>query len=218
MTDPITPPENQDSPTLESIADVPVADMSDEQKTFVKENAESLTPEQKETYKDILAPEATPEVIEPETRTPAQIKKDAQDIEDDDDIDPEDAARIGKVVEKRLAPLSEVQKQLRDIQDSQEVDAFIRVKPEFSKYRESIIKHVQHPAYSNIPVHNIAAMVASKDLMRMGAEQEREAQRKAKETNAGGGTQRKITPGKIDWKNASKEEFEAHKARVLGQG
>jgi hypothetical protein len=76
---------------------------------------------------------------------------------------------------------------------------------------------MKHPAYKNIPVKNIAAIVAARDLQKIGAMKEREAQRKANETR-GGGSSARPTPGAgKDWHRAPKAEVEAKKAEVLGR-
>ena len=199
---------------LDDVVQISPDELDDSQKTFLQENADNLTDEQKETFKDIL--EKKEEVIklgevEPEIRTPAQKKEEKTEEEE---INPDDEQVIKKVVEKRIKPVADI---LQRVKDEQEVDAFLRVKPELSKYRDVIIKYVQHPAYANIPVYNIAAMVTAKDLQALGAEKEREAAKKAKDTGGDGGTQRKATSGKTDWAKASKEEFEAQKSIILGQ-
>jgi hypothetical protein len=97
------------------------------------------------------------------------------------------------------------------------VDQFVAEKPEFAKYKPVILKYLQHPVYSKIPVKNIAAMVASNDLLKLGAKKEREAQAKADATKTGGQPVRKQGMGQVDWSKAPKEDFEAHKRRVLGQ-
>jgi len=214
-----TPPEL----TIETVTTVAVEELNDDQKTFLKDNADNLSDEQKETYKTVLEDkeeEINPEEFEPETRTPAQIKKDKEEgnpPEEEDEIDPEDEKTISKVVEKRMKPVSEALQQLQKVKDEQEVDAFIRVKPEYAKYRDVMVKYVGHPAYAQIPVHNIAAIVASKDLQKLGAEKEREAAKKAEETKDKGNQIRKQAGGATDWKNVPKSDFEAKRAEVMGQ-
>lgn len=157
------------------------------------------------------------DTIEPETRTKAEIKADDKKEKeaDDPDLDPEDEKRISKVLDKRLggyeAKLARVQK----LENEAEVNGFLSGKPEFTKYKATILKYMDHPSYSNIPAHNIAAIVASKDLMKMGAQKEREAAKQAKDTQTPGNTARKEATMK-DWGSASKEDYEAQRAKVLG--
>lgn len=161
--------------------------------------------------------EQTPEPeegIDPDKITIETRGKDEEAIDYGEDIDPDDAKTIGTIVEKQTA---NVKKQLQDTADRLEVDSFVQEKPEFAKYKPAILKYLQHPVYSKIPVKNIAAMVASDDLLKLGAKKEREAQSKADATKGGGTQVRKDGMGTKDWKTASKAEFEEQKRRVLGQ-
>lgn len=208
---------------LTEVVEVAPEEVTEEQKTFLEEHKAELTPEQATKFgieQEKKEEEIKPEEYEPETRTPAEIKKEEEKKgdEDESEVDPEDQKTIGKVVDERMKPVTEALKQIQKVKDEQEVDAFLRVRPEFNKYREVMIKFVSHPAYAQIPVHNIAAIVASKDLQRLGAEKERETAKKVAETKEKGGQVRKPGTGEVDWKTASKEEFEAQKAKVLGQG
>jgi hypothetical protein len=214
---------SQDPPeiTLESLADVAVADLNDDQKAVITASADKLTDEQKETYKDILTPpDETIDVskVEPETRSPAQIKKDEKEEEEtedeDNEVTPEDEKAISKIVDKKVG---DKLKKLEEMENKSEVDSFIVVKPEFGKYREVALKYMNHPAYANIPIHNIMAIVASKDLQKLGAEKEREAQKKAKDTQGGGSSVREPAKGTVDWSKATKEQLHAKQAEVMGQ-
>jgi len=153
--------------------------------------------------------EIDPEEITPETRQKIEEKKKE---EEEGETDPEDEKMIGKVVDKRL---DQVTKDLRDTKDQMEVDSFIRSKPEFGKYREVALKYMKSPAYNNIPAHNIMAMVASKDLQKLGAQKEREAAENAKNTQSPGSTARKPTGGKTDWSKATREDIDAKKAEIF---
>ena len=75
---------------------------------------------------------------------------------------------------------------------------------------------MKHEVYSKIPVKNIFAMVASKDLMKMGATAERKAQAKADATKTKGTPARTPAGGKTDWSKASHEDFEAQLRKVKG--
>jgi hypothetical protein len=134
-------------------------------------------------------------------------------IEYGEEIDPDDAKTIGAVVEKQTAS---VKARLQDTQDRLEVDEYLQSHPELSKYKPVILKHMKHPAYKQIPVKNIAAMVASEDLMKLGAKAEREAQAKADATKVRGTQVRKTGGGAEDWKKAPKEAFEEQVRKVKG--
>lgn len=153
--------------------------------------------------------------IEPEVRNP--VKTDTKDEKDkSEDIDPEDEVTIGRVVDKRLATVNEKLNQIEQIRNETEVNSFLQGNPEYSKYKNSILKHVAHPAYTNIPIGNIAAMIASKDQQKIGAQKERAAAAAAKATHKTGQTVRK-TGGSVDWSNMSQADFQAQKAKILGQ-
>lgn len=143
-------------------------------------------------------------------------KVDEGEIDYGTEIDPDDIKTIGTIVEKQTAG---VRKQLQDTADRLEVDAFVQEKPEFAKYKPVILKYLQHPVYNQIPVKNIAAMVAMNDLVKMGAKQEREAQAKANATKGGGTSVRQPQGGgQVEWSTVPKETFEAQKRRVLQGG
>ena len=154
-------------------------------------------------------PEEEPEDIEPEVRRKSDATPPSE--EEDEEIDPDDQRRISKVVSK------EVGSKVQELDNKMEVYQFVTSKPEFAKYQNQILRYMAHPAYANIPVHNIAAIVASKDLMKMGAAKERETQEKVNQTKNPGSSVRKPSGGTPDWKTASKEDFEAQKAKVLGR-
>lgn len=227
--DPINDDNNQDPKggdtiTLETVVDVSPDDLSDEQKTFLQENADGLSDEQKETFKDALEVEEEepenidPEKVEIETRTPEPKKKEEPEPtgDDDDEIDPEDRKNISKVVDDKLDDFSGKLDEVQKVKDQQEVSDFVGDNPEFKSYKGVLLKYMAHPAYKNIPVKSIAAIVAGDDLQKLGAKKEREAAQKAKDTQGGGTTIRKPAGGKTDWTSVSKEAFEKKKNEVMG--
>jgi len=222
-------PEPENNPpelVLEEVVEVSPEELSEDQTTYLRENVDDLTDEQKVTFKEVLEEEEEEidlDKVKPESRVPKK-KKPAEPTEpedDDDETAPEDKAVIDKRVDQRVKPLEEKidaqAKRAQKLADEGEVDAFIRGKPEFAKYRGVALKYMGHSAYSNIPVHNIMAIVAKEDLQKMGAKKERDARKKTDDTKSPGGSVRKPGEGKIDWSKASKEEVEAHRAKVLGQ-
>ena len=219
--------DNQDPPeiTLESVDAFDADNLTEDQTKFLEENKADLTPEQQEKFgikAEEKDEEPNPDEVEPETRTAKKEEKSKEgEVEtpdkdkDEDEIDPDDEKTIGKVVSKKLAPVTEALKQLEELRDQNEVDAFIRQNPDYEKYRAVALKYMGHPSYKNIPAKNIMAIVAAGGLQKIGAQKEREAARKAKETQGNGGQVRTPAGGKTDWKNMTKEDFEAEKARVL---
>jgi hypothetical protein len=135
-------------------------------------------------------------------------------IEYGDNVDPDDVKTIEDIVDKKTMG---VKKTLKELQDMSEIDSFVAQNPEYAKYKGAIIKHWQDPVYNRIPVKRVAVMIASEDLIKLGAQKEREAQIKADSTKTTGSTVRTQDMGTKDWSKASKEDFEAQKRKVLGQ-
>jgi len=212
-------PDETSELTIETVTATPVAELTDDHKTFLQEHATKLTDEQKETFKDVLKPkepDINPDDITPEERNPKKETKPDDTKPDDEEVDPDDEKTIGKVVDKKLKEVNQKLEEVQRLRDEAEVTSFIQAKPEFGKYRGAMLKYLSHPAYKNIPVHTIATIVAAKDLEKIGAEKEREAQRKAADTKEKGTTAR--TPmGKVDWHTASKEAVAEQRAKVFGQ-
>jgi len=216
-----TTTENEEL-TLESIADLEPDALTDEQKTFLEENKADLTEEQATKFgvKKEEEEKIDVEKLEPETRGGKKpevttIKKEEKaDEEDDEDLlDPDDQRKIGKFIDKRVGPIEEKLQQQRD---ELEVNAYLIENPTFAKYKPAMMKYISHPAYAQIPVQNIAAIVAAKDMQKLGAQKERDAARKAAETKNAGNTAKTIKTDH-DWRTASKEEYEAKKAEVLSR-
>jgi len=195
---------------LEEIVEIEPAEISEEQKAFLVENKDTLTDEQREKY-DIKEeekkeePEINLDEITPETRRQIAEKKKAEA----DEIEREDEAVISKVVAKKLAEAG-----VGNTNDQVEVDGYIRDNPEFAKYRAVALKYMKDSSYINLPAKNIMAIVAFKDSQKIGAQKEREAAEKAKNTKGGGSDFRKPTGAKTDWSKATSEEIEAKKAEI----
>lgn len=181
--------------------------MEDKNEEIIEESPEVPTEEISEGDED--SESFNVDDLQIETRE--EKKEEAVDY--GEDIDADDVKTIGTIVEKQTAG---VKKALQDAQDRLEVDSFVQDKPEFAKYKPVILKYLQHPIYSKIPVKNIAAMVASSDLVKLGAKREREAQDRANSTRNSGNPVRKSDGGVTDWSRVSKDEFENQKRRILG--
>jgi hypothetical protein len=160
-----------------------------------------------------------PEKIEVQTRSVEKKKEDDTTTTDDEEteIEPEDKSAIKKVVDESLGPIHAKLARIQKLEDDAEVSGFIATHPEAAKYKGAMLKYIGHSAYSNIPVANIFSIVAANDLQRLGAEKERIAAKKAADTQGGGSTARKPGGSKTDWSTATKEEFDAQKAKVLGR-
>ncbi len=183
--------------------------LSDDEKTFLTEHKEELT-----TTEATKFGIQTETKVEPEVKSTVQppVKKEKEG-EDDEDVLPEDEAAITKVVNKRIAPFENQVKQQQDVID---VNNLIVSRPEYAPYREQILAYAKHDAYKQIPIHNIAAIVTAKDQQKIGARKEREAQKKVAETKEGGTTARPVDGKKIDWHNATADDYKAKRAEVFG--
>lgn len=181
--------------------------MEENNEEIIEESPEVPVEEEEEVVED-SEESFNVDDLEIETR-----EKKEEPVDYGEDIDADDVKTIGTIVEKQTAG---VKKALQEAQDRLEVDSFVQDKPEFAKYKPAILKYLQHPVYSKIPVKNIAAMVASSDLVKLGAKKEREAQAKAESTKGTGNAVRKSDGGATDWSRVSKDEFESQKRRVLG--
>jgi hypothetical protein len=187
--------------------------MNEEVKEEIQEEVVEESPEE-EVVEEVV--EESPEEINPDDYEIRTRELSDPKIElDDDSIDPEDAKTIGAIVEKQTASVKKVQ---RELQDRLEVDEFLKDHPEYNKYRTAILKNLQHPVVGQIAVEGVASMVAGKDLLKLGAKLEREAQIKADSTKNTGTATRKTGGGSVDWTKATRDEFEAQKLKVLGQG
>ncbi len=204
-----------DEITIESITstvETPDA-LSDEQRTFLNDNAEHLTDEQATKY-GIEKPAAIPEPPAlPEVKPETPARK-----EGDDDVDAEDEAKIAKIIDKRLQGLTATQ---LNTQRQLDVDSFLAQNtstlPNVNRYRDAMLKFAVHPNYKNLTAKEIFNIVAGPELMRIGAKKEREAAARAKSTQVNNSSGRSPSGAKKDYLNMSKDDFAAEKARVLGR-
>ena len=164
------------------------------------------------------SPPAVPEVepvIEPTVRMVTEEVPEKETKETDpEEVDPDDEKTISKLVSKQLDPVT---RRIEQQSNLIETSNFISANPEYAKYRETIVKHMNHPAYKNIPVDRIAKMVAGDDLIKIGAAKEREAAAKAAATRTPGSAPR-FTPTGKDWHTASKDDYKAQRAAIFGHG
>jgi hypothetical protein len=152
-----TPPEL----VLEEVVSKEVTDLTDPEKAFLTEHKDELTTT--ESTKFGIQVETK---VEPEVRSTIKPPEKPKDDDNTEEVLPEDEAAITKVVNKRVAPLEEQAKQQQDVID---VNNLIASKPEYAPYREQILAYAKHDAYKQIPIHNIAAIVTSKDQQKIGS-------------------------------------------------
>ena len=138
---------------------------------------------------------------------------DHADDEDADDtiLDPDDEARISRVVDKKLEPLLETEQQRAD---KAEEDAFFSdPKNKWAeKDRAKIVRWWQHESRRHLPIRTVALEVAGDRLMKVGAEEERKASDEARRSRNGGHSGRnagvekpvdKLTPAEVNQRIAA---------------
>lgn len=192
----------------DEIKDEEVIEEENKEQDDTKGEVEEETDKTEESQADDSKDEFDENLIDPEVKEykPAEVKP-----SEEDDVDEEDKARIEKIIEKKYGG------DIDTIKKKVELDSFFGANPEFSKYRKAVEIYKAHPTYSGIPVHNLAAMVAAKDMQKIGAAKERQVQRDVAETRSPGGQTRKPDGESTNWLKMSKDEFEAKKAEVLGR-
>ncbi len=199
--------ETNEELVLDEVVEVAPDDLSEEQSKYLQENADDLTDEQKETFKETLEKkeeEEEEEDVEPRTRFKPKKPKEG---EEEEDVDDEDEKLIGKVVDQRLK-----QAGVGDVKDQSEVDAYIRENPEYSKYRANALKYMK--AHPTLVAEDAVLIVSGTDQQKIGAKKERDAVKKTKETKSGGSSARKPKGGGKDWGEATPAEMAAKKAEI----
>jgi len=192
---------------LEEVIEVSPEEVSEEQKTFLQENVDNLTDEQKETFKGVLEKEEEEEEEEPqEPQTRIGTKK--KEEGEEEEIDPDDEQMVNSIVDKKLKEAG-----IGDTRDQLEIDSVIRDNPEYSKYREKALKYMKvHPS---LVAGDAMRIVTAPHQQKIGAQKEREATEKANATKGGGVTVRKPASGGKDWGKATQKEMEAKKAEIF---
>lgn len=212
----------EDNPTvelkLEDIVSKENESISEDERNFLSENKDSLTADEATKFEIQKEKQSEPDLpIEPEVRVkPPETPKpqDKPPDQNQDVLDLDDRKTIGEEVEKIVAPLKT---SVQDSKDTTEVDAFIRENPDYAKYRTQMLTYIKHSTYSDVPAGNIAAIVAAKDQQAIGAQRERDAASKVDKTKGGGDSARPTSGKEKDWGTASKEDFQAKQAEVLGR-
>ncbi len=199
---------------LEDVTAKAPEELAENETTFIKEHAEELTDEQKETFKDVLEvkeeKEEEEEEVKPEYRyTPSKEEEEKEEEE----VDPEDKKLIGKVVSKELKSVNDRLEQQSQVL---EVDSFITTRPEAKPYRTKMLTYMKAEHYNALPAHVIFKIVAGDDLEKIGAEKERTAREQAEATRTAGSSVRPTGSAGKDWSKASKEDIAAQKAKIFG--
>lgn len=202
---------------IEDVVVKEAADLLPEEKTFLEANKQELTTDELTKFGFQVEP------IKPSVRNADEPKNDGQDdgkgkdkketAGDEDDLD-----ENAKFRQQMQSDMQKERDRTQKLQNKMEVDSYIGANPEFKKYKEAIDAHVNDKAYANIPVERIAKMVAADDMMKLGARRERQAQTKVNATHSPGNTARQPAGGGgPNWLTASREDFQAKRAEVMGQ-
>jgi len=113
-----------------------------------------------------------------------QKKNDDDGADDEDEIAPDDEEVISKVIDKRLAPVLE---KIVGSEDKEEATKFFNENPEFKPYEAKIAKWWQDPSRRHLPIATVALeAVGYKNLIRIGAQKQKEADEKAAQTKTKG--------------------------------
>lgn len=136
-----------------------------------------------------------------------QIDNDDDEDDSDSDVSSDDEELITKVVSKKFAPL--IERQLAD-DDDLEVKEFISKNPDFKEFEAKARKYMAHPSRRSLPIESIFYEVAGEKLLKLGAERQKKADLEAKNSQAGGGSNRGGESKKDIW-SMSSEEFEREK-------
>jgi len=150
----------------------------------------------------------TKKETEVQARDYSEPKKE-KDLKLDDDMDPEDKERIQKMIDVESVERDKIiQRQGNEIA----VNRFIVDNPEFQEHKSDIERHVQHPAYTHVPIEMIAKSLAFDNARAMGAQGERDAQAKAAATKSPGTGKKKAVAG-TSIADMTNEAFEARIAK-----
>jgi len=189
--------------------------ISEEQKTILTENAGDLEDSVAKRFgieKSIIEP------LKPQVRPDNSPVVGAKKVEQEEEVDEEDEEKISRIVKKYTTPL---QRQSIDNQNSIEVDTFIRDSTEkypiAAKYRGQILTYMNTPGFERVLARDIFKIVAGDELIKIGAERERVFAEKTRSDNPKVSSARSFPAGAKDWGSASKEDFEAKRAEVLGR-
>lgn len=127
--------------------------------------------------------------------------------DDDYDLTPEDEKNIEKYLKKAgiIDRLAEVDQQkeatlLKEFFSDEENKVFL-------PFKDKIERYSKNPLRQNIPLKAIAWEVAGPHLIKLGAQKQKEADKKAKENGSGGGSQASSTTTKKKVEDMTDKEF-----------
>lgn len=154
---------------------------------------------------------------------PNPLKNQDPNTSGEDEYSPEELAKFKKMSEHifgdRFKAVDELtEKTERDDVDGQ-VSDFFKVDPHadlLKEFEPKIRKYAQHPSRSQVPIDELVWGIAGKKLISLAAEAVRKAQKDALDSQAGGGSNRKLQGGtKKDYLSMSSEDFAQEQRRIL---
>ncbi len=196
--------------TIETVTALPVDQLNDDHKNFLKDNQDKLNDEQKKTYggffgnKDDDGGDDDGFNFEDDNQSPPDlddkknkkvIKKDDNDLGDDDDLDDDDlddkdksviAKTAQKVAEQALEPIMKANEIARVKSEWEKTFSSF---PELAKFETKILRYANHPSYKGKSINQAIVDVAGLDIfVKIGAKRARTADVDAdKDKNNGGG-------------------------------
>lgn len=155
-------------------------------------------------------------IIERKNRKIKELEKKAQEG-DSESADADDATDDVEEDASNLEAMKPIVDKFLESEDKQEIKDFVAENPEFEEFAPRVEKMMKHESRRNIPINELFFAAAGKDLMKIGAQRAKEADKKARDTQAGGSGPSREGMKPKDWHSASKEELEAEKMRVREQ-
>jgi hypothetical protein len=201
-----------DELTIETVTALPVDQLTDDHKTFLKDNQDKLSDDQKKTYggffgnndddggkdeDDIEFEDDGASPPDPDDKKDKKDKKDKDadddDAGDDDDLDDDDKNVITKkaeeVAKNALAPILKANEEARV---SKEWTKAVTDFPELKKFETKILRYANHSSYQGKSVMQSIIDVAGVDVfVKIGAKRAKSADDdSSRDNNNGGGSSR----------------------------
>ena len=133
--------------------------------------------------------------------------------DDDDANDTDPRSIVQKEIAKALKPLADRAEQ--DEVDT-EIATFVHDNPDFKEFAPKVAKWSQNEAWKGVPIERIFYAVAGKQLLKIGADRTREADKNARKGRTGGsngGEEGKRT----NWADAPLEDVGAEIERIKNE-
>jgi len=137
-------------------------------------------------------------------------KDDSKETDEDEEFAPEDVELVTNIVAKKFAPI--LDKSLA-ADDEKEVQDFLKENPDFKPFEAKARRYMQHPSRRALPIEAIFFEVAGRKLLKIGADRAKEADKKAKDTQTGGGSNRAGEGTKGVW-DLPPEDFQAKQEKI----